>query len=100
MAVQLWFMWGNFFGQIDRDGHNARLLESIVARTCRDTTRLPYVNVIAIDPAFRGRMKQQLSEGELRSELSRIFRVRSTDEDRNGSAVDPLAGDESEQAAS
>jgi diadenylate cyclase len=34
----------------------------------------------AISVAFRGRMKQALSEGELRSELSRIFRIRPEDE--------------------
>ena len=33
-----------------------------------------------ISVAFRGRMKQKLNEGELRSELSRIFRVRPQDE--------------------
>jgi diadenylate cyclase len=33
-----------------------------------------------ISVAFRGRLLQNLSEGELRSELSRIFRVRPDDE--------------------
>ena len=39
---------------IDRDGQDARLLESIVARTCYDAAPVRYVNTIAIDPAFRG----------------------------------------------
>jgi len=33
-----------------------------------------------ISVAFRGRMKQKLNEGELRSELSRIFRIRPEEE--------------------
>src|ERR1041385_6095918 len=33
-----------------------------------------------ISVAFRGKLKQQLSEGELRSELARIFRVRAEEE--------------------
>jgi diadenylate cyclase len=33
-----------------------------------------------ISVAFRGRMKQKLNEGELRSELSRIFRIRAEEE--------------------
>jgi diadenylate cyclase len=49
-----------------------------------------------ISVAFRGRLKQQLTEGELRSELSRIFRVRPDEEP--GGAVDPLSGDEGEKA--
>ena len=35
----------------------------------------------AISVAFRGVLKQRLSEGELRSELSRIFRIRPEDEE-------------------
>jgi diadenylate cyclase len=34
-----------------------------------------------ISVAFRGQLRQQLNEGELRSELSRIFRVRAEDEE-------------------
>jgi len=34
----------------------------------------------AISVAFRGRMKERLNEGELRSELSRIFRIRPEEE--------------------
>jgi diadenylate cyclase len=34
----------------------------------------------AISVSFRGRLKQRLDEGELRSELSRIFRIRPQDE--------------------
>jgi tetratricopeptide (TPR) repeat protein len=37
-----------------RDGQSARLLNSIVARTCRDPRPTRYPNVIAIDPGFRG----------------------------------------------
>ena len=33
-----------------------------------------------ISVGFRGRLLRKLSEGELRSELSRIFRIRSQDE--------------------
>jgi hypothetical protein len=39
---------------LDRDGRQAALLEAIVARTCRDTSTPGYVNVLAIDPSFRG----------------------------------------------
>jgi len=64
-AGQVGLMWGyifhvflpephTFVRGIDRDGQDARLLESIVAGTCYDTTPLRYVNTIAIDPAFRG----------------------------------------------
>ena len=44
----------------------------------------------AISVAFRGRLMQNLSEGELRSEMSRIFRIRQGDEEQ-AVAVDPLA---------
>jgi hypothetical protein len=64
-AGQLGLTWGYIFlvlppapyivmRGIDHDGRDARLLESIVVRTCYDTTPLRYLNVIAIDPAFRG----------------------------------------------
>ena len=64
-AGQLGLMWGYIFHVllpaphivvrgIDRDSGDARLLESIVARTCGDSTPTRYVNTIAIDPAFRG----------------------------------------------
>jgi len=64
-AGQLVLIWGCVFHMwlppphvflrgIDHDGHDARLLESIVARTCYDAAPLRYVNSIAIDPAFRG----------------------------------------------
>lgn len=50
----------------------------------------------AISVAFRGRLKQKLNEGELRSELSRIFRVSPEEEP----AADTLHGsEESEKAA-
>jgi len=64
-AGQLGLIWGCVFHMwlppphvflrgIDHDGQDARLFESIVARTCYDATPLRYVNIIAIDPAFRG----------------------------------------------
>src|SRR5262249_42673546 len=64
-AGQLGLMWGYIFHVplpaphfvvrvIERDGQDARLLESIVARTCYDSTPTRYVNTIAIDPAFGG----------------------------------------------
>ena len=43
----------------------------------------------AISVAFRGRLTQNLSEGELRSELSRIFRVRP-EEEQQAVAVEPI----------
>jgi tetratricopeptide (TPR) repeat protein len=39
---------------LDREGKDARLLESIVARSCRDDEVGRYLNVAAIDPNFRG----------------------------------------------
>jgi len=42
----------------------------------------------AISVAFRGRMKERLNEGELRSELSRIFRIRQDEEHDPDGAVD------------
>ncbi len=38
-----------------------------------------------ISVAYRGQMKQRLDEGQLRSELSRIFRIRPEDEAASGS---------------
>jgi diadenylate cyclase len=49
-----------------------------------------------ISVAFRGRMKQKLNEGELRSELSRIFRIRA-DEEAISEAMPN--GDEGEKVA-
>jgi len=48
-----------------------------------------------VSVAFRGRLKQKLSEGELRSELSRIFRIRPQDEPPAG---EPEAGDDTAPA--
>jgi hypothetical protein len=39
---------------LDRDGKAARVLESIVARTCRERRPVRYANVVAIDPSVRG----------------------------------------------
>jgi diadenylate cyclase len=45
-----------------------------------------------ISVAFRGRLLQKLNEGELRSELSRIFRIRPEDEvEAEPTAVEPGA---------
>jgi diadenylate cyclase len=52
-----------------------------------------------ISVAFRGRLKQNLNEGELRSELSRIFRVRSEDEPEPELADDAEPPVESEPEA-
>ena len=51
-----------------------------------------------ISVAFRGKLKQQLSEGELRSELARIFRVRAEEEAAQGEAL-PEGGEATEKAA-
>src|SRR5438093_624167 len=51
-----------------------------------------------ISVAFRGKLKQQLSEGELRSELARIFRVRAEDEAAPVEAL-PEGGEAAEKAA-
>jgi len=40
-----------------------------------------------ISVAYRGQMKQRLDEGALRSELSRIFRIRPEDEESMGSSA-------------
>jgi diadenylate cyclase len=40
-----------------------------------------------ISVAYRGQMKQRLDEGQLRSELSRIFRIRPEDEETLAAAV-------------
>jgi len=50
----------------------------------------------AISIAYRGSLKQRLNEGELRSELVRIFRIRPEEEAR---AAEPPAGDSEQQAA-
>ena len=42
-----------------------------------------------ISVAFRGVLKQRLTEGELRSELSRIFRIRPEDEEPESAARTP-----------
>ena len=60
-----------------------------------------------ISVAFRGRLMQKLNEGELRSELSRIFRIRPQDEPPatpsrdadSGAGVDAEAGTAAEKAA-
>jgi diadenylate cyclase len=56
----------------------------------------------AISVAFRGALHRNLSEGELRSELSRIFRVRSDDEDAGAgtTAAGGAADDPARSAAS
>jgi diadenylate cyclase len=51
----------------------------------------------AISVAFRGVLKQRLSEGELRSELSRIFRSRPEEEE---AAAPPNSAERQEKAAS
>ncbi|TMQ48066.1 MAG: TIGR00159 family protein [Candidatus Eisenbacteria bacterium] len=51
-----------------------------------------------ISVAFRGKLKQQLSEGELRSELARIFRVRAEEEAAQVEAL-PEGGEATEKAA-
>jgi diadenylate cyclase len=51
----------------------------------------------AISVAFRGRMKQALTEGELRSELSRIFRIRP--EEEQSAPLDEPPQREAEKAA-
>ena len=43
-----------------------------------------------ISVAFRGRLKQRLDEGELRSELSRIFRIRAQDVRARGRTGEPV----------
>ena len=45
----------------------------------------------AISVAFRGALKQRLNEGELRSELSRIFRTRPDEEEPAGASPAPDA---------
>jgi diadenylate cyclase len=52
----------------------------------------------SISVAFRGRLRQKLSEGELRSELSRIFRVRPGEE-QPATAVEPVQSERTEKAA-
>ncbi len=51
----------------------------------------------AISIAYRGTLKQRLNEGELRSELVRIFRIRPEEEAR--AAAEPPAGESEQQAA-
>lgn len=43
----------------------------------------------AISVAYRGALKQRLDEGELRSELSRIFRIRPEDEPQSTTELPP-----------
>src|SRR5439155_776093 len=50
-----------------------------------------------ISVAFRGRLMQQLNEGELRSELSRIFRIRP--EEEQPAPVEALEGGETTEKA-
>jgi diadenylate cyclase len=52
----------------------------------------------AISVAYRGVLKQRLNEGELRSELSRIFRIRQQDEETP--TATPATGETAEKAAS
>src|SRR5206468_1227864 len=52
----------------------------------------------AISVAFRGRLRQALSEGELRSELSRIFRIRP-EEETAAALEEPISGEPKEKAA-
>ena len=51
----------------------------------------------AISVAFRGQMRSNLNEGELRSELSRIFRIRGPEEEEARAEVAP-AGNGEEKA--
>ncbi len=51
----------------------------------------------AISIAYRGTLKQRLNEGELRSELVRIFRIRPEEEAR--AAAEPPGGESEQQAA-
>jgi len=44
----------------------------------------------AISIAYRGILRQRLTEGELRSELSRIFRTRPEEEEQDGAAENPV----------
>ncbi len=48
----------------------------------------------AISVAFRGTLKQRLDGGELRSELSRIFRIRPDEEQTHAAAPEATAGAE------
>jgi diadenylate cyclase len=48
----------------------------------------------SISVAYRGAMRQQLNEGELRSELSRIFRIRPEDEEPRPAPVAATGRDE------
>jgi diadenylate cyclase len=52
-----------------------------------------------ISVAFRGSLRQHLNEGELRSELSRIFRIRAEGEPPPPPAVHAAEGDTAEKAA-
>ncbi len=45
----------------------------------------------SISVAYRGVLRQHLDEGQLRSELSRIFRIRPQDEPESGSEAPPTA---------
>jgi len=53
----------------------------------------------AISVAYRGTMKQRLDEGALRSELSRIFRIRPEEEEPEAAVTPPGAGAADEKAA-
>jgi len=64
-GLQLAFVYATVFGLVpnhfnaplrglDHQGNDARLLESVVARSCPDEGPVPYLNVVAIDPNFRG----------------------------------------------
>jgi hypothetical protein len=48
-----------------------------------------------ISVAYRGQMKRELNEGELRSELSRIFRLRPEQERAAAAAEPPETGADS-----
>jgi len=53
-----------------------------------------------ISVAFRGALHRNLSEGELRSELSRIFRIRPDDEDAGAAPTGTPGADRAQSAAS
>jgi len=53
-----------------------------------------------ISVAFRGALHRNLSEGELRSELSRIFRIRPDDEDTGAAPTGTPGADRAQSAAS
>ena len=53
----------------------------------------------SISVAYRGVLRQHLNEGELRSELSRIFRIRPEDEEHPAPAASPEGEETAEKAA-